>query len=497
MHVREFAKVSVFLGLAAIGPAALIAGNAPARVHHVSPQLAIGAEAVPAAEATPAFGLFRCQVGLTPGELCYDPYEMRRAYGTDTLIAAGFDGTGRTIVIIDAFQSPPIASDLAAFSAFYGLPQANFTIVAPDGLTPFDFSANQRGWAGEITLDVEWSHAIAPNANIVLVLAKSNDDADILSALNYAVNNNLGDVISMSFGENESCLDPAIASGYHAAFAKATLQGTTLFASSGDQGAAQPTCDGKSWVLSASSPASDPLVSGVGGTTLTASDYVCGANNLCSGGGVYQSEIAWNELFCANAACNLLESEATGGGISVVFDAPPWQRANPKTAGRAVPDVAYNADTLTGVITVWTQPLANGTYRPQSFFLFGGTSAGSPQWAAIAAIADQVAGHRLGFLNSAFSQIGRTLSNYGPSFHDVVGNDNSVLELDSSNNDVEVDGFPAVTGFDETTGFGSPKVDGIVGRLIAFTLTSDGPAAVAASKPHAQGKGASGAMQPH
>ena len=94
------------------------------------------------------------------------------------------------------------------------------------------------GWAEEISLDVEWAHAIAPGANIVLVLAKSNQDFDIQSALNYAVVNNLGDVISMSFGENESCVDPAILAAEYGSFVTATQQGTTLFASSSDEGAA-------------------------------------------------------------------------------------------------------------------------------------------------------------------------------------------------------------------------------------------------------------------
>ncbi len=135
--------------------------------------------------------------------------------------------------------------------------------------------------------------------------------------------------------------------------------------------------------------------------------------------------------------------------------------------------MAYNADTQAGVITVYTQPRSNGTFGAQGFFLFGGTSAGSPQWAAIAAIADQAAGHRLGYLNAAFYQIGQTPPTYGPSFHDVTDGNNSVLELDSSNNDVEVDGYAAGPGWDATTGLGSPKVDGIVGRLIALTSPGD------------------------
>ena len=119
-----------------------------------------------------------------------------------------------------------------------------FTQVAPDGLTPFvPGDPNMTGWAEEISLDVLWSHAIAPGANIVLVLAKSDADADLLSATKYAVDNNLGDVISQSFGENESCVDPTLLAQEHQVFADATMKYITIFASSGDEGAALPTCD--------------------------------------------------------------------------------------------------------------------------------------------------------------------------------------------------------------------------------------------------------------
>jgi subtilase family serine protease len=184
----------------------------------VSPALKLGPQATPASVAGPGYGLFSCQVGLSTGA-CYDPYQMRHAYNIDTLINAGFDGKGKTIVIIDAFQSPNIVQQLNTYIAFYGLPSMNglgaapdpslgtFTQIAPDGLTPFvTGDPNMTGWAEEISLDVLWAHAIAPGANITLVLAKSNNDSDILSVTKYAVDNNLGNVISQSFGENESCV---------------------------------------------------------------------------------------------------------------------------------------------------------------------------------------------------------------------------------------------------------------------------------------------------
>ena len=150
---------------------------------------------------------FSCQ----PVGLCYNPAQIRAAYGFDKL---NVDGTGRTIVIVDAFQSPTLGPDLALFDAVFGLPDPTLNIIAPDGLTPFDpNSDNMVGWSAEISLDVEWAHAIAPGATIDLVLAKSNDDADILSATKYAVDHNLGDVISQSFGEGEACMAPAAGRG--------------------------------------------------------------------------------------------------------------------------------------------------------------------------------------------------------------------------------------------------------------------------------------------
>jgi len=136
------------------------------------PQIERGPKATPAgAQAKPGYGLFGCQLGLSTGQ-CYDPYQMRHAYGVDSLIADGFTGKGRTIVIVDAYQSPNIVSQLNTYDAFYGLPALNglgsphdanlgtFTQVAPDGLTPFVVGdPNMTGWAEEISLDVLWAHA--------------------------------------------------------------------------------------------------------------------------------------------------------------------------------------------------------------------------------------------------------------------------------------------------------------------------------------------------
>ena len=491
MRTHRVLSVLAVVLILSLVPAPGSAANASS----TSPLIKVGPQASPSNTASPGYGLFTCQVvGLSPGATCYDPYQMRHAYNIDTLINAGFDGRGKTIVIVDAFQSPNIVQQLNFYNSFYGLPSLNglggppnpslgtFTQVAPDGLTPFvTGDPNMTGWAEEISLDVLWAHAIAPGANIMLVLAKSNDDADILSATKYAVDHNLGDVISQSFGENESCMDPNLLAQQHQVFADATIKNITLFASSGDDGAAQATCDGSSFVKAASSPASDPLVTAVGGTELHAARYcltALGCNPTANPApGTYQGEIAWNEPGIG----------ATGGGFSVLYDEPSYQQGTIHGGKqRGVPDVSYNAAVLHGVLTYLNIPGI-----PAGFYLFGGTSAGSPQWAAILAIADQKAGYNLGFINKALYHIGQAPPHYSASFFDVTSGNNSV-SLPG------VAGFNAGPGWDATTGLGSPTADQLVDYLIQFVSPGDGTSAIAESKPHAHGKpSAPGHVKPH
>jgi len=510
-RLRTVAAVSLIVAGIATALVALKTSSPPTTAnnrHKMWPLAAIGPRATLSGGASalgvPGYHIFTCQRGLAgiPGETCYDPFQMRHAYGTDSLIAAGYDGTGHTIVIVDAFDDPFLANDLASFDSFYGLPTPNFTQVYPDGNGGFD-----EGWAGEMTLDVESSHAIAPGANIVLVHALSNSDADILSAIKYAVDNNLGDVISMSFGESESCVGapgPDLTSAYHAVFVEATKKNITLFASSGDQGVLLPTCDGNSWAKAASSPANDPLVTAVGGTELHAAGYPsactdttlpgCSSSSLNPTPGTYQGEIAWNEgppfgdfqdVFGA--------TEATGGGFSVLYDSPPWQRsALPNGMGRGVPDVAYSAAILHGILIQFLVGEGGGT------FLFVGTSCGSPQWSALTAITNQKAGHRLGFLNSAIYQIGRVNKAYPVSFHDITSGTNSSGELDSMNNPVIATGFMAGNGWDATTGLGSPIEGSIADNLIKYVSPGDAQAAISSTNPKSHGNpSAPGHMNPH
>ncbi|HEX4722319.1 MAG TPA: S53 family peptidase [Pseudonocardiaceae bacterium] len=384
--------------------------------------------------SNPADTTFSCQL-TTPAQ-CYGPNQVRAAYGVDKLAKLGLNGAGRTIVIIDAFQSPTITQDLTTFDTVFGLPAPQLNIIAPDGLTPFDqSSADETSWAGEISLDVEYSHAIAPAAKIDLVLAKSDNDTDIFSAQKFVVDHNLGDTLSQSFGEAEQCEDPTIQANTHKLYQRAANEGITVFASSADQGAALPTCDGSSFFKAVSTPASDPLVTGVGGTILDANGTT----------GAYNSEVVWNEPDFAAAG---------GGGFSTLYKTPDFQRGANHSKMRGVPDIAYNAAIIGGVLTVWS----TSGQGANLIFEFGGTSAGSPQWAGLAVLADQLGHHRVGDINQALYGLARTPL-YNALFHDITVGDNTY------HGDVTIQGFAAAKGWDAASGLGTPKANVLVPAL--------------------------------
>jgi subtilase family serine protease len=365
---------------------------------------------------------------------------MRAAYDITPVLQGGINGAGQTIVIIDAFQSPTIRHDLTTFNNMFGLRSAPLNIIAPAGLTPFNPSdPDQVGWSGEITLDVEWAHAIAPAATIDLVLAKTDSDADIQNAIQYAVDLNLGAVISMSFGEAEQCMDPQLMALQHETFREAVKKGITLFASSGDDGAAQPACSGTGFIQAASAPASDPNVTAVGGTYLNA--------NTTSG--KYFGEEAWNETDVVSAA--------TGGGFSTVYAKPAFQTAFNHNAMRGVPDIAYNASINGGVLAFWSE----GPVGP-AFYIFGGTSAGSPQMAGELTLVNQQFG-REGNIDPILYQ-GFAAHGYAQFFHDITVGTNALVPTG-------IPGFSTRTGWDPVTGLGSLILGATFG-IPASTTTS-------------------------
>ena len=426
-------------------------GHANASTHAVTPMASIGHDwaVVGAVDPTSQAGpLLGCQKRLTPSAAgsCYGPDQIRTAYGFQSLLNQGIDGTGRTIVIIDAYGSSTLAADTSLFNAYMGLPATNLSVIYPDGPPLPTDPNNAFGWAAETTLDVTWAHAIAPGAKIDLVVAKSNNDSDILSATQYVADHNLGDTVSQSFGEAEQCMGSALLAQQHTVFSKLANESITLFASSGDQGAALPSCDGLSYMKAASTPATDPLVTAVGGTQLIAQP----ATSLTDLGGTWINEVTWNEGVGA----------ATGGGISTVYGRPDYQAPIVKDSKmREIPDVAYNAAVNGGVLAVLTCPAFVCGTAGQFFFRFGGTSAGSPQWAALTALVDQMAGGRVGDINKTLYHLGK--KSQGSYFHDITVGNNSVA-ADPGTPGTPITGFSAVSGWDAATGWGSPIANTLV-----------------------------------
>jgi subtilase family serine protease len=370
---------------------------------------------------------FTCQPVTAPVR-CYTPKQLDEAYGWD---AFQNRGAGETVVIIDAFQSPTLLQDVQLEDATFGLPNPKLTIVAPDGLTPFNpNNGDMVGRSLEISLDVESVHNYVPDAKIVLVLAKSDSNHDIFLAQKYAIDNDLGDALSQSFGEAEQCESPSLLRGTHNLFVKARAEGMSVFASSGDNGAAQYNCAGTGLILAASAPASDPDVTGVGGTNVFLTDS-----------GHWVGETAWSDGF-----------GESGGGYSSFFRTPSYQKSLGVPV-RTVPDVSYNAGVNGGILIAWGDDPGVG---PGAIFIVGGTSAGSPAWASIAALADQQAGWQLGFLNPAIYSVAES-SSYASDFHDITIGDN----IES------VGGYYTGSGYDLVTGWGTPQVNNLVPALVA------------------------------
>jgi subtilase family serine protease len=372
---------------------------------------------------------------------CYSPRQIRNAYNIQPLLNAGITGRGQTVVLIDFATSTTLSSDVHLYDQLFGLKDPTINVISPFGPPSID-----PGFYVETALDVETVHSLAPSATIDLVLV--NEDfvgtpSDFLSVAlggtKYAIDHNLGSVISQSFGLSESCAGSAYLQQEQSVFSKARAKHITLLASSGDSGAAVLICPFFNEAKGVNIPAADPLVTSVGGTSLDAT----------VGSGKYIAETTWNED--ANGA------GATGGGISTTFPVPGYQSGISGLTGRGVPDVAFDADPLTGVPVVFSQQGAT------LIVPIGGTSVGSPAWAAIVALANQKAGRRLGFLNDTVYSIIASGS-YTDGFNDITTGNNTVTGF-GSNGPITITGYNAGTGWDAVTGAGTPKVSSLVSLL--------------------------------
>ncbi len=340
----------------------------------------------------------------------YTPAQIRHAYGFDQVSFATSSGTvqgtgaGQTIAIVDAYNDPNIVSDLNVFdSQFKLLPPPSFKVVNQSGSTKLP-TTTDAGWAMEMALDVEWSHAVAPGASILLVEANSSSLTDLLTAVNYARQQPGVTTVSMSWDANEFSGETA----YDSYFTSPSGRGVTFLAASGDDGG------------NAGWPAVSPNVVAVGGTTL----------NLTSSN-TRSSETAWSD---------------SSGGVSRYESEPSYQASVQNTGKRTTPDVAYDANPNTGFAVYDSVPYS----RQSGWFCVGGTSAGAPQWAGLIAIADQglsLAGK--GSLSSTDSALYALPSS---DFYDVTSGRNR--------------SYRAAAGYDEVTGLGAPLANLVIANLV-------------------------------
>lgn len=320
----------------------------------------------------------------------YQPSELQTAYDMNKLYNAGLDGSGQTVVITDAFGSPTIQQDAEVFSQLYGLPDltpANFQIFRAPGAVnhPAGGHFDPAGWADEITLDVEWVHAMAPKANIALVIGPNNT-SDLDEAVNYAVVHHLGNTISNSWSSIEGFGNPAQFNRDNRILEQAAAEGIDVNFSSGDDGDFSTVVGFKTVGF----PGSSPFATSIGGTSLALN-----ANNSIN------FQTGWGTNLTRIANTTALGSPAddpplplgfqfgAGGGASLTFAKPSWQSALPGTT-RQVPDVSMLADPYTGVEIIET---INGQL---SVSVIGGTSLACPMFSAIMAIASEKSGTGLG-----------------------------------------------------------------------------------------------------
>ena len=385
---------------------------------------------------------------------CYQPAQFQAAYDEQPLFSHGITGRGQTIVIVDSFGSPTIKSDLATFDKQFSLPAPpSFKIIQPAGAVgPYD-PTTMSGWAGETTLDVEWSHSIAPGANILLVetpVAETEGTVglpQIVQAENYVINHHLGQVISQSFGATEQTFPSKQAIfNLRSAYVNAFVHHVTVLAATGDAGATDDSNAAGTLLFTHRAidwPSSDPLVTAVGGTQL----QLNAAGQRTAPDQVWNDSfnVPLNQVFFGDNGPNAL---ATGGGKSVVFSRPFYQNGVASTVGdqRGVPDIAMSG-ACSGLVVTY-QSFAPG---PAGWYVVCGTSEATPLFAGIVALADQVAHHSLGLINPALYALSAA---HAPGLVDVTKGNNTVA-FTQNGTQYTVDGFSAGPGYDLASGVGT------------------------------------------
>ncbi len=403
-----------------------------------------GAIGMPTLTATASSFAASQQETVTAGTTVYTPNQIRNAYGISSV---PLDGTGQTIAIVDAYDDPAIFQSVDTFDQELGLSAAGATLYQQYGAaSSFLTVINENGqasplpgtdpsgagtdnWEAEEALDVEWTHAIAPGAHIILVEAASQSLPDLMTAVAAAAAQPGVSVVSMSWGFAESASGLASAEAQYDRYftTPAGHQGVTFVASTGDYGSAMPEY-----------PAFSPNVVAVGGTSLS-----------LNADGSYNSETGWG--YYANQLGTFIGS---GGGVSQYESEPAYQQGVQSTGGRTIPDVSFVADPATGA---WIADLYN-VPGSNPWEIAGGTSLSAPAWAGLIALVDQgraAAGEQtLGSAGATETQT--ALYNLPQSDFNVIAS--------GSNGD-----FTAQAGYNLVTGLGTPIANNLVTDLIAWS----------------------------
>ncbi len=373
--------------------------------------------------ATPSFEI---DPDVSPATGAYTPTEVRDAYGVNDILFNGVtgNGSGETIAIVDAYNDPDIMSDANTFSSDFGLPTFNsggptLQVLNQTGGATLPTNSVPGQWDVEESLDVEWAHAIAPDANIILFEANSASDTDLFTAIATAADWTGVSVVSMSFNSYElyNVYGGVEETSTDSTFTTPTgHQGVTFLGAAGDQGAP-----------AVGYPSLSPNVISVGGTSL-----LVGTDDS------YLGESAWS---------------GGGGGISLQESLPSYQipdALNWSFVARTGPDVSMDADPETGVLVV--DSFDGGSFQ------IGGTSLATPMWAALIAIVNQ--GRALKgetSLDGASQTLPMLYGLPSTDFHDITTGNN---------------GYPAVTGYDLATGLGSPIANLLVPNLAGYDGTA-------------------------
>jgi len=417
------------------------ADTAAGQTSGYGPQMVVGPVIAAPAAQPPTSAQCRAATGGAV-QACYGPPDIHNQYDYNPLYNKGIQGQGQTIVIFDSFGSPTIQQDLATFDSAYGLPAPpSFTIYHPEGNVVLNYDklpspANfhnknlqtQIGWAYETTLDVEWAHAMAPLANIALVTVPVAETEgvqglrNLVNAQQWALQNHIGTIWSNSYAATEQSFNgTGSLLSLEKWYEQAAASGVSNFFATGDAGVANVDKQGNLFPYpTVNFPSSSPAVVSVGGTQIQHPPL-----SITS----YQPEAVWND--CCGSG---------GGGFSSIFPEPSYQTAAgiaDPSGRRGIPDVSYNAALVSAILIYESFDPTGGA----GWSIIGGTSAATPQWAAIDALANQADGP-LGFLTPRLYQL-YTNGSYAAAFHDITVGTNSFGGIT---------GYAATPGWDAATG---------------------------------------------